>query len=562
MDDSSKAPLIGFVALWAVIPAVETYLALGLPNPLHPTVVLLEWVAFPMAGWAQWRFAKGSARSALLPLWVVVVGLCIEIGPDDLFATSFYLFGVGFALVKLTRWLSSRGRLPLWVGALLVGGSLFGERVLRVQNTLAGLSVDELPTQLAWDLAWPMRPAPDAPSGTDGPPLVVISVDTLRSDSAQTMASYRRLADRGLAWPRAMSASSWTLPAVASLQTGLMPASHGAGCLPGGHCQGMGSDVRTVASDLAAAGYQTAGFVSNNWLSASTGFARGFHTYQDYSQEPVGFRVLRLEPQPYARAEVVVDAAIAWLEEDASDSFYLWVHLFDPHMPYLAGPDWIPTELTGPDVRNIGVADPSFHAGLRTAYEQEVAYADQHIVRLLDVLEREGILDRGVVVLTSDHGEEFWEHNSFEHGHSHHTEVVDIPLVVSAPGLSPGTPQTMASIVDVAATLRAAAGTPSGPGTDLRAPIDPLRVVRAWGNYYRRNDCSSRSVQHRVINLSCTSEGDVLRYDTHEDRWEHVPLPFREGDPMVSAVRDMDAPAPGAEAAVNRAALEALGYIE
>jgi arylsulfatase A-like enzyme len=114
------------------------------------------------------------------------------------------------------------------------------------------------------------------------------------------------------------------------------------------------------------------------------------------------------------------------------------------------------------------------HAG----YAAEVAYVDRHLGRLLDALEAKGVLDSGIVVFTSDHGEEFWEHGGLEHGHSHHAEVLDVPLLLVAPGLAPGPRGGVASLVDVVPTIRAALGdAPDGSESD-GARMRPF--FRAW----------------------------------------------------------------------------------
>src|SRR4029450_6199643 len=102
------------------------------------------------------------------------------------------------------------------------------------------------------------------------------------------------------------------------------------------------------------------------------------------------------------------------------------------------------------------------------------------------------------VVFTADHGEEFWDHGGVEHGHSHHGEVVDVPLVLVAPGVSPGRREGVASLVDVAPTVRAALGLAPG-GLDLRRGVPEDRVAAAWGGLILHIDCSARDARRRVI---------------------------------------------------------------
>src|SRR5262249_24103916 len=138
----------------------------------------------------------------------------------------------------------------------------------------------------------------------------------------------------------AMSTSSWTLPALASLQTGRMPAEHGAGCLEDGHCQGIFPGVRLLAEDLRDAGYATGAIVSNPWLSAGTGLGRGFATFVEQGSLPNRFVIAGLPAGPHPQdAKHSVDAALRWLKTTPERGFYLWVHFIGPHLPYVHSDD-------------------------------------------------------------------------------------------------------------------------------------------------------------------------------------------------------------------------------
>ncbi len=188
---------------------------------------------------------------------------------------------------------------------------------------------------------------------------------------------------------------------------------------------------------------------------------------------------------PGRDGKVVVDHALDWLVDAPDEGWMLWVHLFDPHLPYSHLPDGHeaykvkhPKQLKHGKLK----ATRKLKAAVREAYQMEVDYADEQTLRLLEALDARGFFETSTLVFTSDHGEELWEHKGFEHGHSHHREVTDVALAIVTPGLAPG-PRfpTEASLLDVTPTLRAIAGLPN-PGmgeTGLDPP--PVRARRPRG---------------------------------------------------------------------------------
>lgn len=555
-------PLSAVLALWLTVPVAELYLGWPLPNRPEAWQYLVEFAVFAGLGWAQWRFARHPAlRTPFGPLIVSVGMVLLVMGPADLFGRMLYLVGIGVLLWKGLGFVA-RYRIPLVVGAVLAVGARAGEQVLRASTIDAFLTL-EGGAPFNEVVLWPLRDLPPAPAATaTGPAVVVISVDTLRADDAAQMTSLKRLAARGAYWPRAMSTSSWTLPAVASIQTGLLPQEHGAACLAGVHCQGIAAGTPMLAERLAERGYVNAAFLANAWLSRTTGFAAGFHAFQPMAVAPFDLKLDMVPPkeEELPTADQVVDAALAWLDDTPQESFYLWVHLLDPHMPYVNAEDEAHQELLGHELRVSRPWTEPMQAGLRASYRNEVAVTDAAIERLLDALQARGVLDSGVVVLTADHGEEFWEHGDVEHGHSHHGEVVDVPLVVVAPGLDPGVRATAASLVDIAPTVLASVGA-EFDGVDLRSPIPADRIAVAWGTIYRRIQCSARDATRRLIADECDPERARL-YDLAHDPAEQYAITPNPADPLVDAVERLSAPPAHGDEAATTAALEALGYVD
>ena len=309
--------------------------------------------------------------------------------------------------------------------------------------------------------------------------VLLVVVDTLRPDhlglyghDRPTTPSLDRRAARAVVYEHAFSTSSWTLPAVASILTGRLPSSHGARSLTRGPLaqQSLGESIErraksfapldpavpTFAELLAAAGFSTGAITSNPFLDPRFGLDRGFASYDQV---------------PRRKANAVTDAALAWLDRHRDEPFFLFVHLMDPHLPYRP-----PAELRGrftggidsrlgysaAGVRTIRKALPGLPASdrafLEAAYDEEIVFVDQQLERLLSGLEKMEIWDSTLVMLTSDHGEELFEHGGFEHGHSLYDEVLRVPLAVWDPRAEPGRRTAPVSLADLLPTALEALG--------------------------------------------------------------------------------------------------------
>lgn len=461
--------------------------------------------------------------------------------------TLLPLLGLAVIAVLLARVLDDlvRTRLPLAVALTVVAAT-----VNRVETLLpVGLH----------PLSRALIPVTTPPSPAAAPPILLITIDTLRADDAAAMGAVARLRPDAAYWPRAMSTSSWTVPAMASLFTGRTPAAHGAtAVLPGPRPTTIRADVPTLPETLRAAGYTTAGFATNALTSGVLGFDRGFTTFH-HTDEDLPHTLVFAGPPP---ARTPVDRAVAWLADAPPTAAFLWVHLADPHLPYTD----LPTDPADPLVAAVAgrwdlLAAGPVRAGqlalpeparvaLRAAYRRQVARADAAVLRLL--VAAEARWPDAIIVLTADHGEEFWEHGGFEHGHSHHGEVLDVPLLIRAPGMPAGERHDVASLQDVAPTLSSIAlGTPRA-AADLRSDAD--RTATAAGNLYFGPGASARRGTRRAI-------VGVGEYDLASDPAESNPLP---PGALTDAARAAATPSSdaGAEADLNLEALRRLGYVE
>jgi arylsulfatase len=569
-DVRRRSSLAAHALVWLAVPVGEWLVGRG----LHPAPALWQWavecVAFGLLGAMQWRLAEDAWQRTLLwpSLIVVLSGLAVAGPTEPLRWQLFYLAGIVLLVTSILRDLAERVHVPVVVAALLALVAPIANRALDL-HTLSGeisQGFGNISGSSSVELGFELRGAPVDPAspGPGGPPIVVISVDTLRADAVAPMESWKRLSKNGAWWKTTVSSSSWTLPAVASMQTGKTVTAHGADCVLDSGCQGLDPSVRTLAEDLSARGYTTAAFTANPWITRATGLGRGFQTYRDLAGVPP-FRLTLAGPPtgpPSQDSRVVIDEAIAWLKSTNAASLYLWIHLIGPHMPYAHSANPKLQTITGEALRTGGVTGPEFRVAVKQAYDDEVIYTDREIMRLLDVLEQKGILAGGIVVLTSDHGEEFWEHGGIEHGHTHHREVTEIPLMIVAPGLASGERGGVASLVDLAPTLEDLAGL-EATGLDLRKPLPPDRVATSYGNLYGGTMRSARDARERVIGSRRGLVGERWeRFDLASDPGEQSPLPADPNESVYREASTIDAPIKGQAADVNKSALKSLGYVQ
>ncbi len=261
--------------------------------------------------------------------------------------------------------------------------------------------------------ALPVRAVGGTPAAVARPNIVLITIDTLRSDrlgcygySLADTPNMDRLASEGIRFKTAVAQVPLTLPSHATILTGSLPTVHGVRDNVG---YKLGPEQRTLAELLKSAGYGTAAFVGSYVLNSRFGLNQGFDRYDDV---PLGSSagVVNLNELERPAAEVV-DKTIAWLKTTRATPFLVWVHLYDPHDPYR------PPEPFGARFKS-------------RPYDGEVAYCDQQIGRLTAFLKDQGLYDRSTIVLTSDHGESFGEHQEFTHGFFLYDTTLLVPLII------------------------------------------------------------------------------------------------------------------------------------
>jgi arylsulfatase A-like enzyme len=311
------------------------------------------------------------------------------------------------------------------------------------------------------------------PSETKPPNIVLISIDTLRADrlgsygwAADTSPVLDHLAANGVRFENSISHSSWTLPSHMSLFTSQLVSSHGIV----NEKTALPESELTLAEVLSQHGYRSTAFATWVYLNPAFGFGQGFSEYY-----------LQLDPQQLSLAtgsgaddaREVVDAVENWLTATDDEPFFLFVHLFDPHLDYAPPAPYdqlFTSEYDGPMDgsylaaraqilglhRTIPPIDPRDRDYLDGLYQGEIRFVDDQIGRLLDAIDSRSPLEETLVIVLGDHGEEIGDHGSLEgHGWTLYEEVLRVPLILGFPdGGHRGTViQQPVGLIDVAPTV-------------------------------------------------------------------------------------------------------------
>ena len=426
---------------------------------------------------------------------------------------------------------------------------------------------------------------------------VLIIVDTMRADAlgcyghaSNHTPRLDALAAEGVRFEQAISCSGWTLPAVSSIFTGTWPPIHGA-IGKATQLRRIRDEVPTGAEILKAAGFNTLGIANAAFVSPKLGLARGFDVFDHHDAYNWNVR----------RADETIDVAIKLLREQRGERNFLMVHLFDPHLNYDPPAEYATRfvgQRTDPPLpltmdacldlkqgENLPPTDADI-AYVRGIYDAEVAYTDDQIGRLIDELKTQGLYDQATIIITADHGEEFWEHNGFEHGHTQYDELVHVPLIVKPPADTPITQHDVATQVrtlDIMPTLFALYAIQQPPSF-VGEPLLPLaegaggpdRIALSDSTLYGGKKAALRTSQYKYIYdfASQSGQGGEL-YDWRADPGEANNLTPTQTqlavqmhkqlqqfyEQLVTQARQMSTPAEVDMTPQDRRILESLGYI-
>jgi arylsulfatase A-like enzyme len=287
------------------------------------------------------------------------------------------------------------------------------------------------PTRAVWG-----TPALTAPRD-DSPLVVVYLVDTLRADHTgpygyprNTTPHLTAFARDAVVFEQAIAHASWTKPSVASLMTSLLPGQHRAVQLR----DPLDASHLTLAEMMHAKRYATGAAIANSVIyGAESSFDRGFDYFAGLHGEDD-------RPSKLVNADVVVDAALAWLDARRGLPTFLYVHTMDPHVPYAPPPPFDmmfePHPAPGHPAADprTDYKEPLDRERMIAQYDGDIAYGDREFGRFVQGLRARGLYERALVVFLGDHGEEFLDHGQWLHGRSVFDELVHIPLLVKFPG--------------------------------------------------------------------------------------------------------------------------------
>jgi arylsulfatase A-like enzyme len=431
-------------------------------------------------------------------------------------------------------------------------------------------------------------------TAAQSPNVLVIVVDTLRRDHLSTYGYTRptspridRIASQGAVFEKAFTPAPWTLPAHASLFTGLYPATH---LTDSGETR-LDPSVPTLAAALQASGYRTASFVANAWVTAATGLDRGFDRVEFFGADGlIGSSFIRLATERLLMVlnlngardtggRALTARLSEWIRESkASDKpFFAFANYMEAHEPYGTVPDsYFSSYLDAPVSSTIGrqwLRDtPVFlcspcstqaasnaadgltcvndrwdvsarrQADATALYDAGIRFIDDQIGAIDDLIAQLGILDNTLVIVTGDHGESLGEHDTFGHGALLYNEVLRVPLVVRYPkAFTAGSRvDTPVSLLDIFPTVQEIAGLPGIRGLQGNSLRDqealagrPARVFgqyapvpeRVWRTAGTRLQCDYHRAGRRSLSLQTTSFKYIWSSDGRTELYDVVSDP-------------------------------------
>lgn len=430
------------------------------------------------------------------------------------------------------------------------------------------------------------------------PNVLLVVFDALRRDGTEpygapsgTTPAIADLAALGSAFPNAYANASWTLPSHASMFTGLLPRQLGLGQPPDGSPDSARALLQRVADRLLAkvlrdAGYATYGFSTNPWASQHAGFDIGFDSFSFVSSDRTDHMNGLVAHGPRAQAAWALQGLRARSDDGAAEvgsllraaierwsgrPTFWFVNLCECHSPYLPPQPW--NDLSALDriraaldaKRHLSFESICLYAAghrqvpveaferMRHLYRRAAAYLDQWLADVLAALDRKGILDETLVIVTSDHGENFGEAGLIAHGFSVDERLIQVPLVMRGPGaLSTEEPFTLAQLPE---TIADAAGLQEHPWRPSQLPTgvavaqyDPMAPAtdRRMREFAQRWELDNAAIDRLTARFTCATDGarklvlrndEELLYDLRHDPDETSPLDPRTVNGAFAALR-------------------------
>ena len=344
--------------------------------------------------------------------------------------------------------------------------------------------------------------------------VLMLIMDATRADHLScygyerpTSPTLDRLAETGVLYEQCISPSSWTLPTMASIYTGLFVSQHGTSFLH----QFLDTHWTTLGEVMQRAGYRTAMFGTGGWINRTFGFQRGFDCFET---EVRGYKPLRRWFPQTTRIEKLArhiekrltadtqgkmtkrlsQNARRWLNADDETPFFAVIHFADPHWPYFRHRGFTPTREGRPSPWVFGMDGHKIITGeieatdayldmLTDYYDGEIAFLDHAIGQLLDQLSEDGLLHDTLIIITADHGEHLGEHMLTGHGNSMYEPIIHVPLIMRHPEYAHGGERvpSLVQTTEIFTTLLNLVGlTPDDVPNDVRGrALWPSHVAQA-----------------------------------------------------------------------------------
>ncbi len=306
----------------------------------------------------------------------------------------------------------------------------------------------------------------------NSPNVILVTISSLRADHVsclgyerQTTPNFDKFARDNILFTNVFATSSWQMPAMGSIFTSLYPGEHQATHIN----NKLDQNVQTLAGILKENGYYTAGFGCNPRLTSDYGFDKGFDFYDDYSVDMMLSSMSfgqedSIDINKRRTNDLINDAVIRWLANNTHKPFFLSVHYYDNHWDYLPPPPYdtlFDPDYTG-DIDGTEIAREPLYSNrpsdedvrhIIALYDGQVKQTDHDMGELLDFLKEDERFADSVIILTGDHGEQFYEHGHTSH-HGLFEELIRVPLAISAQDINvPNVINSFASGVDIMPTI-------------------------------------------------------------------------------------------------------------
>ena len=544
-----------------------------------------------LAGVFAWNRIRGSEalRKVSSQLLFAAVLVCLELG------LFYWLIHFGFRdFFRNAPWfaVAVQAGLVLFALAPLIVARSTLQSVLALVIGLLAL----LPAAIPFSAEYKLQ-AVNKASEFNGKIryVILIVVDTLRADALGYMNPHGtstpnmdEIASEAIVFENAIAPAPWTFPSMTSLMTGIAP------YIDSENLVYRTAPLPTLATLLREEGYVTRGISGNFLLRRPYNVTAGFQEMDTFALLPLGDSrgsqgLAEMFPRRFRAGGAtshLTREAVDWVRKNRDQPFFLWLHYLDPHYPYEPPPEYVlrPGSMSSVLALEKTMQTARERVHLRQLYADEVRFVDLNIGVFLESLKELGIYDEALLILTSDHGEEFWEHGGTSHGHSLHRELLHVPLLFRLPKGS--IRKRIVSPVPTQAilpTVLELCGVKKSPAAGWTEPLTALLEPEARDHFPQpiisagtHSDEYQRSVVmdgHKYIKRLHSGREELYHLAT--DPWEtksvlqdhpevaaRARLALAEHEKLVAPLRKLTTAPSDRESAETLRRLKTLGYVQ